>query len=562
MTGPRRFGATTGLLLGFWLLLPARAQESAEAPAASGPQAATRTSDAASGGATPAKTLPAPPLELQPYRVQIQFACELGAANALPREQELAQEIRGLLSGQVGAFWEIMFAAGSESWLLSPHDVSRISEQDLAGHHQPGEDKIFVLGVVRTTGGLVAHAREWDASTQTLGPLQTRQTADDRSSANLAVAALHAAFRPLVQIEQDKQGVLTLRGRAALVSPHDASWSPLRTGAVFEPYYRYLNKERRVEKIQRIPWTYLVAGELFPEEGHARGEPLSGLRTAISARRRRIEAVALGVRLHEVATTVQLKTRPPASREIIGAEVQIRHERLIPATPEGEAPAAPLARLVSDRRGRFVVPHELAEPGKPLWLFVFSGSQMLGRVPFVPGIRELEVLELADDSLRLQVEGEIALLQAQLVDLAAQRAVMMALVRKRATAKDFTAAADLMKKLEETARPSTLLAELNTVRLPALKAAREQRDRATEARIKKLGDDTAEIINAHFSNEKIVELKEEVQELKEVAEDEAAGRPKRESTRKKPSGGKTKGAKKKAANSGEPPPPAAAPSAG
>ena len=168
----------------------------------------------------------------------------------------------------------------------------------------------------------------------------------------------------------------------------------------------------------------------------------------------------------------------------------------------------------------------------------------------MPGLREHEELELSDDSLRLQVEGDIALLQARLVDLAAQRAVQMATARKRAGDKDFAGAEELIKRVEEGAKPPALLAELNTIRSPALKLARDQRDKQTEARIKRLCDDTAEIITVHFGPEGILDLRDEVTELKEIAEDEAAGVQPRPKTPRTPRAKRpTKGSK---ATGGEP----------
>ncbi|MCY2966750.1 MAG: hypothetical protein NT069_24495, partial [Planctomycetota bacterium] len=159
---------------------------------------------------------------------------------------------------------------------------------------ESGEDKIVLAGIDRIGGETTVNVREWDAATRTLGLLQTRRTTDSRATSSLVLEALRAAFRPLVQIDQTKDGAVTLRGKSNLIPPHDPAWNPLREGMVFEPYYRYLNKERKVERITRVPWTYLVSGPPVPDEGRAPGIPISGLRTAISARRRRIEAVALG----------------------------------------------------------------------------------------------------------------------------------------------------------------------------------------------------------------------------------------------------------------------------
>jgi hypothetical protein len=451
----------------------------------------------------------------------VDAALDLGIDNAPAFKQALRDEIRQRLRGQLGGFWDLEFPEESESELASPADLPRRTEAWFAPHLNGPHDKIFSLGLSRQGNRWLVQAREWDGTLRLLGPVIQRETFESREVGSLAVEALRSAFRPLTQIEQTKEGVITLRGRAARIPPHDPAWNPLRNGGVFEPYYRYLNKERRVEKIQRIPWTYLVCGEPVVGEGIAPGQAISGLRTAISARRRRIEAVALGAPLTDIPTVVRLVTRPPNRKPIAGVEIYVRKERNPPIVPEGQSPPAPLTRLVSDRRGEFTLSSGLVPAGTPVWLFIYSGSQTLARVPFMPGMRAREELELADDSLRLQVEGDIALLQARLVDQAAQRAVMLALARKRAGEKNFTEAAQILRSVSDTFQPAGMLADLNTIRSPALKTARETRDRQTEARVKKLCDDTAEIITAHFGPEKIAELREEFAELKEVADDEA-----------------------------------------
>jgi len=479
-------------------------------------------------GAVPAGTVPAVPAgtvtvpaELTPYRVRVDAAVDLGIDDSPWQRQALRLEIQQRLQGQIGGFWDLEFPAELQSELRSPADLSRSTDARFAEHINGPYDKLYLLGVSRVANRWLVQAREWDGALRLLGPVVQRETFESRDVPALAVEALRGAFRPLVQIEQTKDGVITLRGKGARIPPHDPAWNPLRNGTVFEPYYRYLNKERRVEKIQRVPWTYLVCGEPVAGEGTAPGQPLSGLRTAISARRRRIEAVALGAPLSDIPTAVRLTTRPPNRKPIAGVEIFVRKERNQPPVPEGQSPPPPLARLVSDRRGEFTLPPGLVKRGEAVWLFIYSGSQTLARVPFMPGMRPREELELADDSLRLQVEGDIALLQARLVDQAAQRAVMLALARKRAGEKNFNEASQILRQVSDTFQPAGMLADLNTIRSPALKTARETRDRQTEARVKKLCDDTAEIINVHFGPEKITELRDEFTELKEVADDEA-----------------------------------------
>jgi len=503
---------------------------------------------------------------MRPYRVRVDLRIDLAAGHSAPAEARLREEILTILRGQVGSFLELSEAPAEARLIASAGDLERLTPEQFAPLQAGDFDKILLASVDREMGQTVCRAREWDATTRGIGPLVTRATSEDAAVANTLVSGLRAVFRPVAVVEQTKEGVITLRGRGTHTPPHDPAWAPLSAGTVFEPYYRYLTKERVVDRIQRIPWTYLVCGDADTDRGTSGAAPVSGLRTAISARRRRIEAVALGVPVGAEATTVKLRTRPPARRPIVGVEVLVQAERYVPPPAAGQAPQPPLARLVSDRRGEFRLPTAVTTPGKAVWLFVYSGSQLLGRVPLVPGLRDREELELSDDSLRLQVEGDIALLQARLVDLAAQRAVQMATARKRAGDKDFAGAEELIKRVEEGIKPPALLAELNTIRSPALKLARDARDKQTEARIKKLCDDTAEIITVHFGSEGITDLRDEVIELKEIAEDEAAGVQPRPRTPRTPRAKRsTKGTKAATGDPGTtnpPPPPASGGAAG
>ena len=57
------------------------------------------------------------------------------------------------------------------------------------------------------------------------------------------------------------------------------------------------------------------------------------------------------------------------------------------------------------------------------------------------------MLELPDDTLRLEIEGSIATLQAELVDAVARRAVLMALAKARAKSEQWEAVAATIKQL-------------------------------------------------------------------------------------------------------------------
>ena len=160
--------------------------------------------------------------------------------------------------------------------------------------------------------------------------------------------------------------------------------------------------------------------------------------------------------------------------------------------------------------------------GEPVWLFVKSGQALLARVPIVPGAQVAEVLELPDDTLRLEIEGSIATLQAELVDTVARRAVLMAQAKAQANASQWEAMNDVLRQLDDMPKAAAFASSINAIRQPALKAARSRRDRMTEDRIKKLCDEATELVTNYLDEDKLKELKEELTELRQLAAAEAA----------------------------------------
>jgi hypothetical protein len=178
--------------------------------------------------------------------------------------------------------------------------------------------------------------------------------------------------------------------------------------------------------------------------------------------------------------------------------------------------------LVTDRNGQVTLAGATQPLEKPLWLFVRSGQNLLARVPIVPGIRADEVLELPDDTLRLEVEGQVAQLQSELVDTVARRAVVAAMARNRAKSRQWTEVDEFLKKLQTMPGATAFAADLSAIRLNSIKTARSHKDKATELRIQKLCDETAELIRNYLDDDKVRELQEEIVELKKVAAEDAA----------------------------------------
>jgi len=479
---------------------------------------------------SPAK-VPSPadqmPIDRQPYRVHVRVVFENAPQFDAQFRRSILDGVRDGIERCAGPFWQAevdeetgtIFSGFAALKRLRPEAMGRAGLADV--------HKLFLLSVQLSGGSFAVAGREWDTLTSQLGPLIFGDASYDRREiADRCVSLVYDLFRPIAVVELSPSGSLALRARGGDFVAPDAGWRPLTPGSAFEPFLCFLNNERAIERIQRVPWTYLVVDEV--ERGLAGCTMTSGLRTSL-APRRRVQTVALGINRRTRGTELTLVARSASRRPLAGVEVEIAAAPAPQLDPEGQDErheSEPIQRLVADRQGAVAVSAGLAPDGEPLWLTVRSGQALLARVPFVPGVRSADLLELPDDTLRLETEGSVAFLQAELVDTVARRAVLVSLAKARAKANEWEAAAALLKELDQMPKASRFAAELNAIRLPALKSARARRDRTTEVRIQKLCDETLELVTTYLDEEKIKEVRDDIAEMRQLAEDEAAAQAK------------------------------------
>ena len=185
-----------------------------------------------------------------------------------------------------------------------------------------------------------------------------------------------------------------------------------------------------------------------------------------------------------------------------------------------------MLELVTDRRGRVTVP---LNPEKPLiWLYVSSGGNLLGRFPFIPGVSQSTTAELPDDSMRLQIESQLELLRAELIDSVARRALLMARAKGAAKASDWTRFTETLTDLDRLPKAKYFQTLLDAVKATMLKKAQAKKDKGLEKKIDKLCGDSAQLIARHLSDEKIKEQRDELLELKRIGDDTNANEGRQE----------------------------------
>ena len=191
------------------------------------------------------------------------------------------------------------------------------------------------------------------------------------------------------------------------------------------------------------------------------------------------------------------------------AKLRYKDESLVPAE-----------RVVSDREGKIRI--SVDSQNSTFWLYVYSGSLLLARVPYAPGLVETDVILLPDDSIRLGVEGELYLFRDQLVDVVAQQAVFKGMAKQAAAKGEVAKLEEAIKGIESLPGKKDFDAQLNAIRRPAIDRARELRNRSAERNVNRLCDAMATSLDKFFASDKLVKQMQEIQQLRSLAAQRAA----------------------------------------
>lgn len=179
------------------------------------------------------------------------------------------------------------------------------------------------------------------------------------------------------------------------------------------------------------------------------------------------------------ATEIKVIPRGNPRNPLVGYRCEVL-DRL----PQGDDEVEDRLKLSTDRRGIVTVP---VDPETPLkHLIVYSGQSVLARLPFIPGNSPRLEVEVPDDRARLTVEGEVSLLQGELIDIIATREVLMARARAAADKEQWEQVDRFLEELEKVPTQEQFLDRIETLEVQAVYAARQAKDRAAERRIQQL----------------------------------------------------------------------------
>ena len=528
------------------LATPAAATPADAVPAAD-PRSATGDPQAKSP-ATKASPKVVIPLPLESYRVVVEVGFD-GNSTQLPLIREaFVDQIRKGLDRMYGAAWE---AQVRESEWLVPGGKQRLfrltTEELLTRYPESTAQKVMLIGIEESKGTFQISCREYDTRVQEMSPVLDEQSAEERNVANIACRLARDSFRPVLMFSKPApvSGELEFLLQGGELAVPDPSAALIRNGDVLRTFLRQMDRRSpdKLKSLTRLDLCY-VRVTTFSDELRADAETSDDLPVNVEGFTRDAAAVyydsghVCGVLISHgpvpyggAGRSVQqiaLRQRPAATKSHVKLVLQARPDRPLICyrvdqvaklrhTDTNEIPAV---RVLTDRNGEIEIQ---VDPQNPtFWLYVYSGSSLLARVPYAPGLLPLDTIKLPDDGLRLGVEGELFLFRDALVDTVAQKAVLMSLAKKAAAEGKPEELEKLVLQLDEMPGQKEFLSRLNAIKTPATEKAVQQRNTGVKRKIEKLCLAMEESLTKFYGSDNKIREAQELDQLRRSANMEPA----------------------------------------
>jgi len=477
-----------------------------------GPAAAPQTQPAAAPAAA-TKTVPLAKPVIVPYDLQAyQVSITLGIAPGIGISNQESRRIEGLfarlIESRIGKWWQADIGLAPTS---EPRSQAMLNSISLTAWNErmatSTADKRFALVVDRDGTAFRLSGLEWDRASQTITQIQTRSTYDHRLLPQLAADLTFALFRPLISIDVAVDKTVEMRIRGGEFLPPDISLQPFVPGEYISPFFRHLGKNRELTRVQQIPWTAVKVD--FVDRGYMKGTVISAFASPLAGKRRRVESLGMKIKPQWPSTQLKVIPRGKPQAPMAGYRVEVLNR-----AETKEDPVPDRLKLRTDRNGEVVVPRDPAHPLQ--YLVVYSGKSSLAKAPLIPGYESRVVLSAPDDAPRMNVEAETDLLQSELIDIVAKREVLMARARGAAKKANWEQVTEITKEITALQTLEQFQARIEALKLPAIQAARQSKDKGQESRINLMCKQIATLATTHLDPLKVKEFLAEMEEEKKA----------------------------------------------
>jgi len=342
-----------------------------------------------------------PAWEERPYRVRIYVS--VTGESGLPRE--FARSVGERCAVYWGAYWTVQVE--EPPFELRELLRTEFAESDELPKEWDDLDKIFIADFSSASLEL----REYDTATRRLGEKRSFPWGNASKFEDVLICGLHEIFSPLGRVEQSATDYATLSLRAKNLQPS----ALLIREDVFLPFLRTLDRDGKLTRVDRIPWTVFVAEPEGSEFLGLRCRVESGVRAPLSLRRRGRTAIyALGVPTPPMLTLLHFVPRSAGAAKNIGTlPIYSVYEKI----PD-EKDAVLLGQTAIDGTFRL-------EPGAEVRsLQIRDGTALIAQFPIVRGLESVTTIPVPDDVVRLEAEAALLGLQEEMIDQVARRDIL------------------------------------------------------------------------------------------------------------------------------------------
>ncbi len=495
------------------------------------------------------------PFSSLPYSVRASIAFEGRSLVRESKRQQIVIDIHRALARMYGRLWNVV--CDQNDWMV-PADHRHLERLQL-GHvveRYPEEEfhKAFLVTVERDGTRFLISCREYDSRIHELTPVRSEVTEDERSIGNTAARLMRDTFRPNLLFVRSFPGnsyggpsrdvenagdddagdypdappasdgrydfavMMEMQVQGGEIIPPDSSATQVIPGDVLRPFVRQMERRqpKKLKKLQPLQLTYLRVIDIDKEEtrGLATTVFITHLRAQLfGAKGRRTQHIAVRQRPGAPRSRVRLVLKGSEDKPLISHRLALAYQLNWKSPEDG-----PQTQLVSDRNGEVTI--EYRENHPTFWIRVYSGTSLLARVPYAPGLIPFDTIQLPDDSIRLAVEGEIQLLSDELVDAIALREVTIARSKKAAAAGDVSQVEELFAKYDTIPAKQYFLEQASNIRVTAEKESRARRLRSTLS--DRMCKNFTGTIETFFTDEKRAARQLEIQQIRALAQQNAA----------------------------------------
>ena len=308
-------------------------------------------------------------------------------------------------------------------------------------------DKRILVHLSQKGSRLDIRCREFDTTLKRWGLLYEKSIGQIAQIEESLLEAVTQTFSPMVAVELNTADPsivdIQIRGNQLTTAK---SLGKLKPGTILLPFLRKVDRQGSPIPggLDQLAWTYLKIpedGEKFSDEpvrpGYQRAKVYSHVRLPFGTRRRgRIQQLAISVLSDpEVPTELQLYAQQDESIPLEGFEVFI-------GKPGQGKDLTRLGR--TNQFGSITIP----KSNEVLMAHVKSGSTVVASLPVAPGVNPVLRTPLLDERQRLAAESKLSAMRERLIDVVAQRQILISRIRRRLSDEDLETAETLLQELE------------------------------------------------------------------------------------------------------------------